>query len=613
MELGRLKTFLLGNPLRSEMASHEKLPKWKALAVLSSDPLSSVAYATEEILIPLLLFSVLALAWSVPVAAAIVLLLVIVTLSYRQTIAAYPSGGGAYTVATENLGQNAGLVAGASLMIDYTLTVAVSVSAGVQNIASAFPWFADHKEGLATAIIFLIMVLNLRGVKESASIFAYPAYFFVFSILTLIFVGLWKAYTGQAPIESPVPIIHDFYPELPLLLLLRAFSSGCAALTGIEAISTGVNVFREPRAQNARITLAWMAFLMGVLFLGMTIVMHVYGVLPRPGETAVSMLARGVFGNSVFYYMVQAATVLILFLAANTAYNGFPSVCSVLARDRYLPRQLASMGDRLVFSNGIMGLSLGAVILVFLFKADTHLLIPLYAVGVFLSFTLSQAGMVRHHLRKKQVGWKKGLAINALGGITTAVVLSVILITKFTHGAWMVAILIPALVLLFKNVNKHYRWVASQLAARSESSPIALGRRTHTAIVPLSGLHPGVMKALRYAQSISDDVRACYVELDPEATERLQAQWQKEAREIPFVVLKSPYRSVIRPVLQYIEDIRQTVHTDLITVVIPEFVTPRWYHSFMHNQTAFMLRAALRFKRNTVITSVRYHLDLPEH
>ncbi len=611
MGIDRIKRYIVGDPLTLEMASHERIPKWKALAVLSSDALSSVAYATEEILIPLAAFASAATIWSLPIAFGIAFLLLVVTISYRQTIDAYPSGGGAYIVAKENLGVNAGLVAGASLLIDYTLTVSVSVAAGMENIAAAFPFMGEHRVLIGCLIIVVIMLLNLRGIRESASIFALPTYIFIFSFLVMIAAGTYQVLTGQAVMVHPV--VHEVYPALPVFLILRAFSSGCSALTGIEAISNGIPVFKDPSQRNAKVTMAWMSIILGGFFLGITLLSHVYGILPQEGETMVSLLARAVFGHHGFYFLIPASTALILFLAANTSYADFPRLASLLAKDRFLPRQLASLGDRLVFSNGIVGLSLAAMLLLVLFDGRTHHLIPLYAVGVFLSFTLSQAGMVVHHLRLKEPHWRRSLAFNCVGAFTTFVVLVVIAATKFMNGAWMVILLIPLFVFLFREIHVHYTSVALQLSysihcARESKTPTCLEPIRHTAIVPVSGIHPGVIDALKYAISISRDVRACYVELDPAATERMNSEWQKWVPEIPFVVLKSPYRSVISPIIQYVDQVARSTKDELITVIIPEFVTAKWYHQFLHNQTAIFLRAALRFRRGNVVTSVRHHL-----
>ncbi len=606
LSLMRLKRFFLGEPLSNQMEAHERIPKWKALAVLSSDALSSVAYATEEILIPLAAFGSMAVVWSIPIALGITTLLFIVTISYRQTIDAYPSGGGAYIVAKENLGLYAGLIAGASLLIDYVLTVSVSVAAGVENLSSAFPTLVAHKELLGVFIIFIITVFNLRGIRESATVFAAPTYLFIVSFLLLILVGFWKLLTGQA-----VPVVamaSEVYPAVPLFLILRAFASGCSALTGIEAISNGIPVFRPPSQKNAKTTLVWMSLILGTLFLCITFLSHLYGVTPRSGETTVSILARGVFGGGFFYYVIQGSTALILILAANTSYADFPRLSSLLAKDRFLPRQLASVGDRLVFSNGILGLSLAASFLIVLFQGDTHLLIPLYAVGVFLSFTLSQAGMVLHHLKERERGWVRSLCFNLTGALTTLSVLLVIGYTKFMMGAWVVVLFIPILVLIFFRIHSHYLAVGKELSLVGVAPPPKLDPIKHTVVVPISGIHRGVIDALRYALSISNDVRACYVEIDSASTERMQGEWQKWAHEIPFVVLRSPYRSVIAPLLEYLDDVEQTTHGDMITVIIPEFVASKWRHQILHNQTALLIRAALLFRRGKVVTSVRYHL-----
>ncbi len=606
--MSKLKRLILGDPLSTDMAQHERIPKWKALAVLSSDALSSVAYATEEVLIPLSIFSIAAVSWSIPIAISIALLLVIVTVSYRQTIDAYPSGGGAYTVAKENLGTHAGLVAAAALLIDYVLTVSVSVAAGVENIISAFPNLSNHAVLIGVCTIIIIAMFNLRGVRESASIFAIPTYLFIFSFLLLIGAGLWRVMNGTV-VTTAAPLLHEAYPAIPLFLILRAFSSGCTALTGIEAISNGICIFKEPAQKNAKTTMFWMSATLGFLFLSITALAHVYGIVPKEGETAVSLLSRAVFGDNAFYYLIQASTALILILAANTSYADFPRLASLLAKDRFAPRQLASLGDRLVYSNGIIGLSLAAIFLIIMFKGDTHHLIPLYAVGVFLSFTLSQSGMVIHQWKYRHPGWQRALFFNALGALTTFVVLLVIASTKFIHGAWMVILLIPFFVLCFQQTHKHYLTVAKILSQAPTQLGKAVSTFKNTAIVPVSGIHAGVVDSLLYAQSISKDVRACYVELDAVATERLKKQWEKDFPHIPFIILQSPYRSVIQPLLDYIDKERASDQNSMTTVIIPEFVTSKWYHQFLHNQTAIFLYAALRRRKGVIMTSVRYHLN----
>ena len=609
MNVQRLKYFFIGRPLSNQEASHEHIPKWKALAVMSSDALSSVAYATEEVLIPLALFASTAVLWSLPIALAVAALLIILTLSYRQTIQAYPHGGGAYTVAKENLGIRAGLIAGAALLIDYVLTVAVSVAAGVENITSAFPYLHTHKVAIGVITITIIGLINLRGVRESATIFAFPTYFFIFSFVVLIFSGLTQLATGS--IVSAVPVMHETYLSIPLFLLLRAFSSGCVALTGIEAISNGVPIFEPPAQKNAKITMAWMAFILGAFFICMTLLSHVYGLAPKEGETLVSSLARHVFGNSFFYYFIPVSTALILLLAANTSYAGFPWLNSLIADDRFLPRQFKIRGDRLVFSNGIIGLSLFAIALIVFFKGRTHRLIPLYAVGVFLSFTLSQIGMVLYHLRHKKRGWTVRCFFNGLGGLTTSIVLLVIVITKFTHGAWIVVFLIPIMVFFFTRIHSHYLTVGKELTLIGhEPTSHELKPVKHTVIIPVSGIHKGILEALRYALTISHNVRVCYIEFDPQTTERLLPQWKQWVPDIPLEVIKSPYRAIVRPLLRYIDRVEHETQSDMVTVIIPEFITKKWYHRFLHNQTAIFIRAALLFKPRKVVTTVHYHLRM---
>jgi len=606
MVFTRAKRLILGQPLTSFHETSERIPKWKALSTLSSDALSSVAYATDPMLFVLAAFSASAVSWSVPIALAIAVLLVIITASYRQTIQAYPGGGAAYVVAKENLGQNAGLVAGAALLIDYVLTVSVSVSAGVENIASAFPFLNEHRIGISAIVIMVIMMMNLRGIRESSTVFAFPTYFFVLSVAALIATGAWQVATGQVPQAQPVT---TGYEAVPMLLLLRAFGAGCVALTGVEAISNGVAVFREPSAKNAKTTLVIMSLMLGSFFIGITMIAHIYGAMPNENETLISLLGRNVFGETWAYYSLQVATALILFLAANTSYTGFPRLASLLAKDRYLPRQLNSQGDRLVFSNGIIGLSIAATIMIILFRGETLHLIPLYAVGVFLSFTLSQAGMVIHHLRDEKGGNAKSIFFNALGAATTLVVLTDIAATRFMSGAWMVVIMIPLLVLMFRKINQHYLDVGKALTLVGQEPPAKLAPVKHTVIIPVSGIHQGVLEALRYALSISQDVRACYVELDPESTERTKAEWERWVPGVPFVTLKSPYRSVIDPLMKYIDDVEEIAHDDVVTIVIPEFITTSWWHRLLHNQTALFIRAALAFRRGKIVTSVRYHLS----
>lgn len=607
MGLARIKRILLGQPLTVQHLTLEKIPKWKALSTLSSDALSSVAYATEEILLTLAAFSVASVSWSIPIAVAIVVLLTIITISYRQTIEAYPSGGGAYTVAKENLGVNAGLIAGASLLIDYVLTVSVSVAAGMENIASAIPNLGPYKVAIGCLVILVMMVMNLRGIRDSSTVFSFPTYFFVLSIILLVVVGLVKLLTGT--LHSAESFVHPAYAAVPAILIFRAFASGCSALTGVEAISNGVPVFKEPAQHNAKITLMWMSVLLGGMFIGITGLAHVLGLVPHEGETLISLLGASVFGRGFFYYCVQVATALILFLAANTSYADFPRLASLLARDRFLPRQLASLGDRLVFSNGIIGLSLVAAFLIYMFGGETSHLIPLYALGVFLSFTLSQAGMVAHHLRDKEPRWIRSLIINAIGALTTFLVLLDIATTKFLHGAWMVVLMIPLLVAFFKRIRSHYEAVGRELALRDRKPPLNIQKLKHTIIIPVASVHQGVLEAVEYALSLSTNIRACYVEIDQAATQRVREEWNHWVPQIPLVVLPSPYRSLTEPIIRYVDDVEREGSDDMVTVVIPEFVTTRWWHSLLHNHSALFIRAALATRRRKVVTSIRYHLN----
>ncbi len=605
--LQRLKRLLIGQPLRSEDQFHELLSKWKALAVLSSDALSSVAYATEEVFLAMIAFGSLALNWSLPIGFAILILLTLLTLSYRQTIQAYPNGGGAYIVAKENLGQTAGLMAGGSLLVDYVLTVSVSVASGVENLASASPWLQNHMVLAGVLVIVVLGLLSLRGVGESATVLAIPTYAFIFSILTVIGVGIYQTHSG-AP--SPVTEIRNqVYPDLALFVILRAFASGCSALTGVEAISNGVPLFKDPPQKNAQTTLTWMALILGAMFAGVTYLAHIYHLEPRPDITLISQLTSQVFGSSVGYYITVTSTALILFLAAGTSYADFPRLASLLAKDRYAPRQLAAVGDKLVFSNGVIGLSVAAAALLIFFGGRTHHLIPLYAVGVFLSFTLSQAGMVAHHLKYKEKGWKSSLFLNFLGMVTTAIVLLVIIMSKFTQGAWMVIILIPVIVFCFTRIHRHYVAFGKELGAPSASpqefSPDAKNR----VIIPISGLHRGVIQALKYGQSISNQIELCMVETDSAAVERVRARLKEVAPDTRLVVLPSPFRSVLTPLLDHIEILRKQYTDDYITVLIPEFVTAKWYHQFLHNQTAFFIKTALIGKKRIVVSTIRYYLE----
>lgn len=600
-----LKNFLIGSPIETIREKHERLSKKMGLAVFSSDALSSVAYGTEEIMFALVIGGTALLNCLVPLAIAIVILVAIVATSYFQTIHAYPSGGGAYIVAKENLGVYPGLIAGAALLIDYVLTVTVSVSAGIAAITSAFPELRSHTVLLCLLAILFISIMNLRGVRESGQVFSFPVYLFIGGLLFLLGASFVKSFSF-----TPLP-----YPELtgttanlfPLFIILRAFASGCATLTGIEAVSNGVRAFKPPEAKNAGITLVWMAFTLGVLTLGIAFFADYYKILPHKDETVLSQLARTVFSKGAVYYTIQFATTLVLILAANTSFADFPRLSSIMANDRYLPRQLMNRGDRLVFSNGILILGLLSALLLVLFRGDTHSLIPLYAVGVFTAFTLSQAGMVRHWIKDKGKGWLKGALINGVGTITTAIVLVIIAVEKFTHGAWIVLIAIPLLVLLILKIHGHYHSIAQQLSLERRIT----GQKEykhHSVIVPISGMQQAVINAIKYAKVLSEDVVALYVSIDPVEKEKLMVKWDRHSMGVKLVILESPYRSVTEPLMDYIKDIRKKHQEGVITVVLPEFVPSKWWHHLLHNQTALFIKGILLFKKGVVSTSVPFHL-----
>ncbi len=660
-----LKRILFGNPIANENAHHERLNKKTGLAVFSSDALSSTAYATEEILLVLAVAVAFGQATSfnyvVPISIGIGLLIWIVALSYRQTIHAYPSGGGAYIVAKDNLGTNSGLIAAASLLVDYILTVAVSISAGVAAITSAiqgtkYEWLTAYTVHLCIGFIIFIAFANLRGVRESGTLFSIPTYGFVISFFLMILYGLFHYFSfgGQVPMpqNNEIKLAEGYVPQaLTLFLILGAFSNGCSALTGIEAISNGVQAFKKPEAKNASSTLIWMAFLLSAMFLGTSVLAYLYQVHPHSNETVISQFARVIFtgGLGWFYFVIQAFTAAILILAANTAFADFPRLSSLLANDRFLPRQFSNRGDKLVFTNGIIILAIAAIILVVLFQGDTSKLIPLYAVGVFLSFTLSQSGMVVHWLRERKKNgnggvdktdeaihvsmadpqlaiseaksrksqavedevtgskkWLKSLLLNGFGAICTAIVLVVFVITKFMHGAWLVVLIIPILVFMFRAIHKHYVNVSNQLSTTGIEK---LQTIKHEVIVPISGLHQGVLLALQYAKSIApNNVTAVFIDLDGESGEKLKEAWEKWDLGIKLEVLSSPYRSLTQPLLEYIDKVDRHADDDLLTIILPEFVPAKWWQQLLHNQSSLVLKATLLFKKGIIVTNVPYHL-----
>ena len=605
MRVSFLKRVLVGPPMPLAQARHERLEKSIALAVFSSDAMSSVAYATEEILLILVLAGAAAAHLANPIAVSIAGLLIIVAISYQQTIHAYPNGGGSYIVAHDNLGTVPGLVAAAALLVDYVLTVAVSVAAGVAAITSALPSLQGYKVVLGVVFVAAIALANIRGVRESGRIFAVPTYFFIVSFGVLLVGGFYRMVTGTLePVTEPPPAAME---ALTWFLVLRAFSSGCTAMTGTEAISNGIPAFRAPESRNAAITLAWMAGILATLFVGLTVLASALHVLPSDTETVVSQIARRVFGSGLLYYLIQAATALILVLAANTSFADFPRLSSLLARDRFVPRQFATLGERLVFSNGILVLAGFAALLLVVFRGETHALIPLYAVGVFISFTLSQSGMVRYWWRRRGPGWRHRLAINGTGALATGIVTLVIAATKFTHGAWIVVVVIPLLVVTFLAMHRHYEEVAEALTLEGLEGPPEF---QHTVLVLVGDVHRGVVRAVQYARTLAPNatVRAVYVETDPGRTAKLEEKWGAWGLGVPLVVLTSPYRSLLRPLLDYIDHIQARGDDQMVTIVVPEFLPRRWWQHVLHNQTALLVKGALLFRKNTVVADVPYLL-----
>ena len=606
MRLALVKRRLLGAPMPLAQLRHERLGKTVALAVFASDPLSSVAYATEEILLVLMLAGSAALSYSLPVAVGIAALLAVVVISYRQTVAAYPQGGGAYLVAKDNLGVFPALVAAAALLVDYVLTVAVSVVAGIAALTSAVPRLHSYTVALSILAVAVIAVGNLRGVRESGRMFAAPTYFFVFSILGMVGYGLVGAFFDWLP-EAPYEPHPPGLEGIGLFLLLRSYAAGCTALTGVEAVSNGVQALKPPEGRNAQTVMTWLGVISIVMFLGITYLAFDFGIVAGGDETVVSKIAHRVFGTGPLYYAVQVATLLILVLAANTSYADFPRLSSILARDRFVPRQFANQGDRLVFSNGILILSGFAVLLIVVFGGNTHALLPLYAVGVFMSFTLSQSGMVRRWLRLREKGWRWRVWVNGIGAVVTAIVLLTLAITKFVEGAWIVVLVVPILVGIFFAMHRHYEEVAVELSLEGlKGAP----EFQHTVLVLVGDVHRGVVRAVQFARTLAPaaTVRGVFVETDPARTARVEEKWTTWGLGVPLVVLSSPYRSLLRPLLDYLDHIQAHGDEQMVTIVLPEFLPRHWWQHVLHNQTALLIKGALLYRRNTVVADVPYLL-----
>lgn len=622
-----LSHYLIGRPLQTADAPRQTIGKAVGLAVFASDALSSTAYATQEILVILAAAGTIAFGYVFPISLVIVGLLAIVVISYEQIIHAYPDGGGAYVVAFDNLGHFPALVAAAALLIDYILTVSVSISSGVAQIVSAYPDMFPYRVLICVACVALITIINLRGVRESGTAFAIPSYFFIVIMFLTIGTGLFRMFTGSLGTVANPPEIEHFggaVSGITAFLLLHAFSSGTAALTGVEAISNGTTAFKEPRSRNAGITLIWMAFILGALFMGISFLTREIKAVPSETETVISQLARTVFdGQGWLYLFVIIGTTVILILAANTAYAGFPRLSALLARDGFMPRQLTYRGSRLVYSYGIVSLGAVASILIIVFQASVSRLIPLYAIGVFLSFTLAQTGMARRwwrlgqkededngskstHTLKHDNTWMLKMISNGFGAFCTAIVMCVFAITKFRDGAWIVLILTPVLIGIFQWIHRHYARLANRLSLENYGEPPPYNLR-HRVIVPISNVHQGTLAALRYARMLSDDVTAVHISMEPGDTEKVRKKWEMWGRGTRLVIVDSPYRLFLEPLLSYFDEIlanRQP--NEAITIVVPHFVPTKKVHNALHMQTAEMLRRELLSTPGVVITEVPY-------
>jgi amino acid transporter len=627
-----LSHWFIGRPLSTADAPHQTIGKRVGLAVFASDALSSTAYATQEILGVLTVAGAVALGYVFPISIAIVILLMIVTISYEQTIHAYPGGGGAYIVSRDNLGEAPAQVAGAALLMDYILTVAVSISSGVAQIVSAVPALDHLRIELGVGAVFIVMLINLRGVKESGTAFAIPTYFFIVMMFITVGFGMFRYFTGSLGVVVDPPQVHIAHELAPIsaFLILHAFANGTTALTGVEAISNGITAFKEPRSRNAGITLVWMSIILGTLFISISYLTgQIHGVFSEE-ETIISQLTRTIYEGRGFMYLATiGATTVILLMAANTAFADFPRLSALASGDGFLPRQLTFRGSRLVYSNGIVTLSVIASILIIIFKASVTLLIPLYAIGVFLSFTLSQAGMARRwwkvgHLKADEKivekgstlhyenGWQYKMLINGFGAVCTAVVMVVFAVTKFTEGAWVILILIPALVALFFTIHGHYKDLAGRLSL-DHFGGLPARQARHRVIMPVSGIHQGTLEGLRYAKLLSNDVTAVHISMDAEETEKVQKKWKVWGEGTRLVILDSPFRLLIEPLLVYLEEIIESRQpNETITIVVPQFIPSKSWHNALHMRTADVLRQELLSKHGVVVTDVPYHVQHEE-
>lgn len=609
-----LRRLLIGKPLHNRELAHEKLPKWKALSIFSSDALSSVAYGPEQIMLTLVAIpGALAYGYMAPVAVSILLLLAIVAISYVQVAKANPQGGGAYAVAKKNLGEMPALIAAGSVFSDYVLTAAVSVSAGTAAIVSAFPELMGHEVYLDLIILFFVLMLvNLRGVRESSNAFVFPTYAFLFGILGLIIGGVYQAFMHPVAVIPKESLDRSPLDWAMLFVILRAFANGCSSMTGVEAIADSVPMFKTPESRNATVTTYWMAGILGLMFTGITFLVMHYHITPIEGVTALSQLAENIFGRTIPYFYIQITTMLVLYLAANTAYNGLPVLMSIVAKDGYMPRYLAARGERLTFSNGIILLTIAAAILIVAYNGKTDDLISLYAIGVFVSFTIAQTGMIVHWVREKGTGWRIRALINGIGAFSTGVVVIVITVTKFMYGAWIILIFIPIVIMIFKKIRRHYDNMSAQLHLPLEDTnggKLEFPEGKHLILVPVSTPTRVVYETLRYAKVIGDDIIAVHVASDEESATRLRAKWEAWNPGVELVILRSPYRLLMRPLLSYIEKkAKEKGPNDYITILIPEFETRKWWHRLLHNQTGWIVRTVLILKQNIIVTTVPYHL-----
>ena len=626
-----LRSLLIGSPLPTHEEAHQTISKKVGLAVFASDALSSTAYATEAIL-EVLAFAGVAVLWvSIPISAAIILLLAIVTISYEQTIHTYPGGGGAYIVSRDNLGEMQAQVAGAALLTDYILTVSVSISAGMAQLTSGFPALYPYRVEIAVGVVFLMMLINLRGVKESGITFAIPTYFFLVITIVTLGIGFYKYIAGSLGVVTGVtPAETGVLQGLTFFLILRAFASGCTALTGVEAISNGIPAFKEPKSRNAGITLIWMSVILSVMFFGITFLANRIGARFSWTETVISQLGRTIWGAGPLWYALLGATTLILILAANTSFADFPRLGALQAADGFLPRQLTYRGSRLVFTFGIVSLAVFSSLLIIIFHAETTALIPLYAIGVFLSFTLSQIGMATRWRKSSRLKegeeivqqggvvrydpkWRLKLVINTIGAIVTAIVTVVFAIAKFTQGAWVVVLLIPVLVLIFFRIHYYYRDLARYLSLADFGAPTRVKR--NRVLLLVSSVHRGVLHSLRYASSLSEDITALYVATDPAEAENFKRKWDQWGNGVRLVVIDSPYRQLIEPLIGYINKMAADRQPqEMLTIVVPHFVPTHWWQNFLHMNTAMILRTALLRQKNIVVMEIPYHIrDEDDH